>query len=84
MTPLERAARALSDGPHPSEWCWEKARAVIKAIREPSEAMVDAWMDATLELPDGMQHDAPADVVDPYQARSDWRAMIDALLEEGA
>lgn len=84
MTPLERAARALSDGPHPSEWCWEKARAVIEAIREPSETMVDAWMDADLELPEGISHEAPSSVVDPYRARSDWIAMINALLGEGS
>ncbi len=77
MTPLERAARALSDGPHPSECCWEKARAVIEAIREPSEAMVQAYAD-------GIDKDA---CISPeaYWIRDDgFSAMIDALLEEGA
>lgn len=93
MTPLERAARALCalDGnPENAKMdgkpLWQdylpEARAVIEAIREPSETMVDAWMDADLELPEGISHEAPSSVVDPYRARSDWIAMIDAMLSE--
>lgn len=58
------------------------ARAVLQAIREPSEAMVHAWFDAPLELPEGVSWQDPSSVTDPYQARSDWRAMIDAALRE--
>jgi len=60
-----------------------QARAVLMAIREPSEAMVQAWLDAPLDLPEGVSFEAPAEIIDPYHARSDWRAMIDAALEEG-
>lgn len=67
MTPLERAARALSDGPNPSEWCWEKARAVVEALREPSDDMLEAADEA-----------GPDRAGSTY-----WRAMIDALLVEG-
>lgn len=91
MTPLESAARALVDnypldgGESPLSWqeVLPVVRAVFQAIREPSEAMIEAWFDADLELPDGVSFEAPADIVDRYHAISDWKAMIDAAIEEG-
>lgn len=93
-TPLRRAARAVqveldrlglpADG---EEWDRDDyasiARAVFQAIREPSEAMIEAWFDADLELPEGVSFEAPADIVDRYHAISDWKAMIDAAIAEG-
>src|SRR5688572_5024787 len=78
MTPLERAARAvykLGDngpyGPEDEDEQWHQhvdvARAVLQAIREPSEAMEEAG-DSCLGL-------ATSPVI--------WQAMIDAALEEG-
>lgn len=79
MTPLERAARALAetynrhripgapDNPGADPVDYEDARAVLRAIREPSEGMVQVgcsggdW---------------------PYAADT-WSAMIYAALEEG-
>lgn len=89
MTPIERAARAMYDTVQP-EWEWddpdaelmrrmyrENARAAILAIREPSEAMVRAGganMDHEgATLPDELEQ----------RASTSWRAMIDAMLEEG-
>lgn len=79
MTPLERAARALyqrlgteiADPENLGEderWpeFVDDARAVLQAIREPSDAMLDA-----------------AGKADPLECRSgEWRAMIDAAMEE--
>ncbi|MBN9504970.1 MAG: hypothetical protein J0I69_02995 [Altererythrobacter sp.] len=79
MTPLERAARALCslDG-NPENATMEgkplwqdylpEARAVLEAIREPSDAMLE--VDA--RRPDGS-----------FYPEDHWRAMIDAALEEG-
>lgn len=80
MSPLERAARALCrvDG-HPENAMMEgrplwqdylpEARAVVDAIREPSEGMMRAgW---TSDLP--YTPSVKVGVV--------WQAMIDALLE---
>jgi len=84
MTPLERAARALVDnypldgGESPLAWqeVLPVARAVIVAIREPSEGMLEAaYRDLNLSRED-------ADTPDVEITRA-WRAMIDALLEEG-
>lgn len=58
---------------------YEQARAVIEAIREPSEAMTGAPEKA--EINDGFfPHDVP--MLDD-KARACWIAMIDALLAEG-
>lgn len=52
------------------------ARAVLQAIREPSEGMVEAYAD-------GIAKDAVLDP-DAYCLRDDgWAAAIDAALEEG-
>lgn len=82
MTPIERACRALCelDGHPPGitmdgKPLWMdyllEARAVITAIQEPSEAMVNA---AVLRG----QANGYTDVVGQH------RAMIDAMIEEGA
>lgn len=83
MTPLERAARAVSEiefylpgagglkgrGLHVSPaWATEITRAVLLALREPSEAMISAM---------------PQDRNRPIYAEDVWQAMIDAALEEG-
>lgn len=87
MTPIERAARVIAElagggpwermsEPHRESYI-DEARAVIAAIREPSEAMVQAYAD-------GIDKDA---CISPeaYWIRDDgFSAMIDALLEEGA
>lgn len=82
MTPLERAARALVDnypldsGESPLSWqdVLPVVRAVIKAIREPSEAMKRIGTAVTRGAGDDKYW---ADGVGAYEA------MIDALLEEG-
>lgn len=89
MTPLERAARALfkrDPGPYGDcvDWAIEQdfgwcdrvddARAVLQAIREPSEHAMDC---GAYRLP-GI--DAAAKQA---KARDVYRAMIDAALEEG-
>lgn len=53
------------------------ARAVIEAIREPSEAMEAAGYGNTKGDPDN------TGIVDNPRPDDAWRAMIDALLEEG-
>lgn len=86
MTPLERAARALAQSlheRHPGDcFPWEMmhdeekanmlkdARAVLEAIREPSEGMQTAGY--------GECHH-PNDIPEHI-----WQAMIDAALAEGA
>lgn len=84
MTLIERATRALCVG-LPDEdgyqdaccgkcgrWV-EKAREVLEAIREPSDAMVDA----------GLPQVQAIEVEEP-DIRDVWQAMIDAALEETA
>lgn len=80
MTPIERAARALVDnypldsGESPLDWqeAVPIVRAVLTAIREPSEAMLKA-----AEV---------VDFIGPGEndQAGEWQAMIDALLAEGA
>ncbi len=94
-TPLERAARALykqigsdfdpfNEG-EDAKWpeFIDEARAVIEAIREPSEAMMPAQ-----GVFAGFTHDADDlednRYVDADEARYTWHSMIDALLAEGA
>lgn len=88
MTPLERAAQAAEiaavekTAHHPVSaemaklsWLWPHiARAVLQAIREPSEAMIEAGQRRGAVLVSSMQ---------PYQARDIFADMIDAALEEG-
>ena len=83
MTPLERAARALAKEEYPDqpqEWhddCWRSwegsARAVIKAIREPSEEQRVAGMAAPNYIEDQTSRRGAGNI---------YIAMIDALLEE--
>lgn len=86
MTPLELAARALhrrrveGQHPKPDNFPWEglsrreqallraDVYAVLKSVREPSKAMRDAGIKADLN------DDEAVDI---------YRAMIDAMLEEG-
>lgn len=70
-----REWRTLSADQHQA-WI-DQARAVIAAIREPSEAMGEAANAVEVEGAD--LHDFVADRV----AAPVWSAMIDALLEEG-
>lgn len=88
MTPIERACRALADlhGRDPDEpvlltdrRLWQEfepqVRAVVAAIREPSEGMRQAGLDA-------MKRKAnPA--LDHHDVHVGFTAAIDALLEEG-
>ena len=79
MTPLERAARALVDnypldsGEEPLDWqdVLSVVRAVLTAIREPSEAMREAAWDSECIHPSAMPDGA-------------WQAMINAALAEEA
>ena len=64
---LERVAAAL-DRAGPSEDSLTKARSIVEAMREPTEAMREAW--------EGGLHEQTAD--------GDWNAMIDAILDERA
>ena len=100
MTPIERAARALAkiDYPdQPQSWhdgAWrewvEPARAVIEAIREPSEGMVEAVVEEPTHLygqggrDEQYQRDMCAAVAaERFALANRWGHMIDALLEEG-
>lgn len=95
MTPLERAARALYDRlPHVVEWDdlsqsakdenIAVARAVLEAIREPSEGMVREGCLA--DFPGGRFGEAT--FTEAHIGEDDapviWQAMIDAALSEGA
>jgi len=88
MTPLERAARALcaSQGDD-----WEReghegllknysthARAVLMAIREPSEGMLSAGGDVPCDdyISGGVIYSTTA------ETRAVWQAMLDSALEE--
>lgn len=57
---------------------WEIARAVLEAIREPSDRMTDAYWDEVEGFPyfTGASENYPL-------ATDAWQAMIDAALEEG-
>lgn len=92
MTPLERAARAMAkiDSPDPSalvgsppQPIWHlyvpRVRAVIAAIREPSEAMREAAYGLEVEIRTTMGN------LERGHSDGDglFQAMIDALLEEG-
>lgn len=89
MTPLEHAARALAQTRYGYD-AWEQedadgrqrllaeARAVIEAIREPSEAMTKAGRDSLEHDSDGSLLGGPEEA-----AHNTYSRMIDALLEEG-
>ncbi|MES2783590.1 MAG: hypothetical protein V4657_12410 [Pseudomonadota bacterium] len=72
QSPLERAARvlAVNNGMDAEAWgIWEEdARAVLMAVREPSEAMLDS----------GIFHGDE----DEYSIRERFKCMIDAALGE--
>lgn len=88
MTPLERAARALyrTDDFDPHQFgedrLWpdlvDYVRLVLHAIREPSEAMLDAGSEIVRSV-----RQAESDFAVQDDAKSAWRSMIDAALEEG-
>lgn len=85
---IERAARAVwaEVGPSNSGWtfeqdredCEEIARAVLQAIREPSEGMIT---EGAYTIPCG----GGGEIGPPNErdALNCWQAMIDAALEEG-
>lgn len=91
----ERSVRteAALNGPHPmwpeasrhTKVFWtERARAVLQAIREPSEGMVEAALG--YPLPKGLMPSSEAEIqalVEPGSCYHSWQAMIDAALEEG-
>jgi hypothetical protein len=93
MTPLERAARAVREEAgayaHPSggfmteggivdeQHFRDIVRAVLQAIREPSEGMERAGYGNSKGDPDN------AGVIDNPAPIMAWQAMIDAALEEG-
>lgn len=56
------------------------ARAAIKAMREPTEAMLKA--PPAPEDQDGLKYDPLDDFLDNWSAEEVWRAMIDAALKE--
>jgi hypothetical protein len=77
---VERAALAMAhrkdwnDFPQESAWAWRHAaRTAIEALREPTEAMIEAaekW-DSPYEGESGI----------PADAETHWQAMIDAALK---
>lgn len=78
MTPIEAAARAISDAitetpEHWRDWIHE-ARAAIAAIREPSKAMTDGARALF------RRSSRPVNILD---ADAIWTAMNDAALAEG-
>lgn len=83
MLPIERAARALGecyDGcadpvDTPNNWGRAVAgvRAVLEAIREPSDAMLDLGLDVHIECGGGLAS---------YELAEMWRTMIDAALKD--
>lgn len=86
MTPLERAARALcsldrfpadpiTDGKAPWQDYLPRARAVLHAVREPSEAMTEAGAEITSHI-----SSTEADESFAGDAADIWRVMIDTAL----
>jgi hypothetical protein len=75
MTPIERAASALSEAGGAANWehALEYARAVLRAVREPSDIM---------RLVGGYTQKYGETEEERY-AYAIWQAMIDAALEEG-
>lgn len=95
MSPIERAARALAALADDSDWqIYEQdARAVLQAIREPSEGMVasavqivgdpgaDNWALAERVCEQLGSQSVNGETACAELAR-DWQAMIDAALSE--
>ena len=90
MTPIERAARAMYDTVRP-EWEWDdpdaaplrrmyrdNAKAALLALKEPSEAMIDAGADVV-----GSVNKAESDFAVRDDTKSVWNLMIDAAMGEG-
>lgn len=83
MTPLEKAARALADrrpelklGGYPDAMLrntslWGDAIAVLQALRDPDEGMIEAMIAAW--------HERPAQLLDD-DCSDTWRAGIDHIL----
>lgn len=98
MTPLERACRAAHDehnddrgarlqalDPNWDGWkSWVPViSAALRAMREPSEGMIDAGLAVAWPGPDAQPYypDAFTSMDDQYSRA--WQAMIDAALKEG-
>lgn len=91
MTMVERCARAICDceAAGPISWSAAKvvARAMLQALREPDEAMLDAanalevtkHVDAMATL--AMTHGVEPLPQEPTALVQWWQAMIDAILE---
>ncbi len=90
MTPIERAAQAMHASAQP-EWPWDDpdcaplrkiyrdaARAMIAALREPSDEMNEAGAEITSNVGQSESRYAYQD-----DAANTWRSMIDAALAEG-
>ncbi|HEX7852482.1 MAG TPA: hypothetical protein VF503_02185 [Sphingobium sp.] len=89
MKPIERAAKAMYDAVQP-DWDWkdpdaellrriyrESARAVIAALREPDELMIQAGAEI-------VRHIGPDESDEAFlnDAANTWRLMVDAALAE--
>lgn len=91
---IERVARAICDEiahDHDGEFVVEGgfrgddffadiARTVLAAMREPTNAMIEAWTDASPAGDVMAMSDEDANAV---CATADWQAMVDAALAEG-
>ena len=77
---IETVARVLATRIYGNDKLWQDctddARAAILAMREPTEAMEDAGIEAVKAMAAGL------DPVYPEDARCYWYAMIDAALGE--
>ena len=74
-TMIERVAIAISGAPFPSAKSLAKARAVIEALREPTDEMLSAAYEAMF---DDKWNGTQAPMMDAAH-----KAMIDAILTEG-
>lgn len=78
---IERVARAMRDADYRHGVLWEEykplARAAIKAMREPTEAMVEAGINALCDCEAPVPISGRREVVTAI-----YRAKIDAALEE--
>ncbi len=75
---VERVAKVLASRNSDAKWTWylNDARAVIEAMREPTEAMCKAQGTNNLGSPDNV-----SGYLDCWSADDVWRAMIDAALK---
>lgn len=96
MTMIERVARAIYAAmAAPSEPYWgcldeatkhgtkRIARAAIKAMREPTEEMVDQASEAIVQEYGKSDWEEAKDMAEGLVADPIWHAMIDAALKEG-